>query len=161
MCTDDKELTKGGNLKRPSLSMVTTWLKETWEDIPAEMVKKSFLKTGISNSMDGNEDDHLLQDSGDSLSILMCDLYRRYKIIPEFRIKVGDASYTWMRLVLLSAQSRQRWMGFFRPIYVWQPMLVSDYNKHMSGVEKSDQLIGKYNSLRRTNRYWKTFVNFF
>ena len=54
MCTDDKELTKGGNLKRPSLYMVTTWVKEAWEDIPAEMVKKSFLKTGISNSMDGN-----------------------------------------------------------------------------------------------------------
>ena len=66
MCTDDKELTKGGNLKRPSLSMVTTWAKEAWEDIPAEMVKKSFLKTGISNSMDETEDDHLWQDPGES-----------------------------------------------------------------------------------------------
>ena len=65
MCTDDKELTKGGNLKRPSLSMVTTWVKEAWEDIPAEMVKKSFLKTGISNSMDWTEDDNLWQDSGE------------------------------------------------------------------------------------------------
>ena len=59
MCTDDKELTKGGNMKRPSLSMVTTWVKEAWEDISAEIVKKSFMKTGISNSMDGTEDDHL------------------------------------------------------------------------------------------------------
>ena len=57
MCTDDKELTKGGNLKRQSLSMVTTWVKYAWDDIPAEMVKKSFLKTDISNSMDGTEDD--------------------------------------------------------------------------------------------------------
>ena len=56
------------NRKSPSLSMVTTWVKEAWEDIPAEMVKKSFLKTGISNSMDGTEDDHLWQDSGESLS---------------------------------------------------------------------------------------------
>ena len=63
MCTDDKELTKGGNLKRPSLSMETTWVKEAWEDIPAEMVKKSFLKTGISNSMDVTEDDHLWQEN--------------------------------------------------------------------------------------------------
>ena len=47
MCTDDKELTKGGNLKRP-----ITWVIEAWEDIPAEMVKRSFLKTGISNGMD-------------------------------------------------------------------------------------------------------------
>ena len=42
--------------------------EEAWEDIPAEMVKKSFLKTGISNSMDGTEDDHLWQDSGESSS---------------------------------------------------------------------------------------------
>ena len=67
-CPDDKELTKGGNLKRPRLSMVTTWVKEAWKAIPEEMVKKSFLKTGISNSMDGTEDNHRWQDSGESAS---------------------------------------------------------------------------------------------
>ena len=35
---------------------------------PCDMVKKSFLKTGISNSMDGTEDDNLWQDSGDTSS---------------------------------------------------------------------------------------------
>ena len=59
MCTDDNELAKGGNLKRPILSMVTTWVKEACDDIPAEMVKKSFMKTGISNRMDETEDDNL------------------------------------------------------------------------------------------------------
>ena len=66
MCSDNKDLTKGGNLKRPSLSMVTTWMKEAWEDIPAVIVNKIFLNTGICNSMDGTEDDHLWQDSGES-----------------------------------------------------------------------------------------------
>ena len=32
------------------------------------MMKKSFLKTGISNSMDGTEDDHMWPDSGKSSS---------------------------------------------------------------------------------------------
>ena len=41
--------------------MVTTWVKEALEDIPAEMVKKNFLKTGISNSVDGTEDDHIIR----------------------------------------------------------------------------------------------------
>ena len=58
MYTDDKELTK-----RPSLSRVPTWVKEAWENTPAEMVKKSFLKIGIFNSMNGTEDDHLWPDS--------------------------------------------------------------------------------------------------
>ena len=37
-------------------------------DILAKMVKKSYLKTGISNSMEDTEDDHLLQDSEESSS---------------------------------------------------------------------------------------------
>ena len=32
-------------------------------------MKKSFLKTAISNSMDGTEDDHLWQDSGERIII--------------------------------------------------------------------------------------------
>ena len=41
-----------------------------WEDIPQEMVKKSLLKTGISNNLDGSEDDILQEESeeeGDEL----------------------------------------------------------------------------------------------
>ena len=33
-----------------------------WDDIPQEMVKKSFLKTGISNNLDGSEDYILWND---------------------------------------------------------------------------------------------------
>ena len=63
MASDDKELTKGGNLKKPSISLVTSWVKSAWDEIPAEMVVKSFLKTGISNSMDGTQDDELWTES--------------------------------------------------------------------------------------------------
>lgn len=59
MKSDDKELTAKGNLKKPGLSLVTSWVKTSWEDIPKEMIIKSFLKTGISNKMDGTEDDLL------------------------------------------------------------------------------------------------------
>ena len=63
MASDDKELTKGGNLKKPSISLVTSWVKSAWDEIPAEIVVKSFLKTGISNSMDGTQDDELWTES--------------------------------------------------------------------------------------------------
>lgn len=46
----------------------------------------------------------------------------------------------------------------FRKLLVRQPQLVKDYNKYMGGVDKSDQMIGKYKILRRTQKYWKTIL---
>ena len=60
--SDNKPLTKDDNIKRPALGLVTSWVKDAWDDIPQEMVKKSFLKTGISNNLDGSEDDILWDD---------------------------------------------------------------------------------------------------
>ena len=51
------EKTAGGNLNKPALA--TQWVKDAWTDIPEEIVVKNFLKTGISNNMNGTEDDAL------------------------------------------------------------------------------------------------------
>jgi hypothetical protein len=61
-----KEKTKAGNLKRPGIELLTQWVCNAWEEIPNEMVVKSFKKCGISNAMDGTEDDKLFSD-------LICD----------------------------------------------------------------------------------------
>jgi len=37
----------------------TVHVKSAWDDIPADIVKKSFLKTGIANALDGSGDDQL------------------------------------------------------------------------------------------------------
>ena len=57
-----KLLTKGGNIKKPAFGLVTLWVKDAWDDIPQEMVKKSFLKTGISNNLNGSKNDILWED---------------------------------------------------------------------------------------------------
>ncbi|CAG8749224.1 23546_t:CDS:2 [Dentiscutata erythropus] len=56
------DLTKKGNLKRPSYSLICQWILKAWDDISAEMIIKSFKKCGISNELDETEDD-LLYDS--------------------------------------------------------------------------------------------------
>lgn len=55
-------LTPKGNLARPELTTVVSWVKEAWEKVPSEMIVKSFLKTSISNSLDGTQDDILWED---------------------------------------------------------------------------------------------------
>ena len=48
---------------KPDITLYCQWVKKAWDDIPAEMVKKSFLKCGISNAMDGSEDDAIFEES--------------------------------------------------------------------------------------------------
>ena len=55
-----------GNLKKPGLSTVVTWVKLAWKFLPNPMVAKNFLKTGISNNLDGTQDDLLWQEAQDT-----------------------------------------------------------------------------------------------
>ena len=51
------EFTPAGKKKAPSRNLVLRWIKEAWAEIPQEMVIKSFKTCGISNALDGTEDD--------------------------------------------------------------------------------------------------------
>ena len=53
----------GGNYKRPALGLVTQWVKTAWDKIDNPMIQKSFLKCGISNALDGTEDDVLWEEN--------------------------------------------------------------------------------------------------
>ncbi|KAH9519934.1 hypothetical protein Btru_071295 [Bulinus truncatus] len=44
------------------------WVKDAWDLIPSEMIKKSFIKSGISNAMDGTEDDAIYEDDDEDNS---------------------------------------------------------------------------------------------
>lgn len=51
---------------------------------------------------------------------------------------------------------RSKVNGAYRRLQIRQPRVFTDYNIHMGGVDKSDQMIGKYKALRRTSKFWKT-----
>jgi hypothetical protein len=57
MSSGEFTYTKGGNIKKPAHNIVCKWILEAWNEIPKEMIVKSFKKCGISNAMDGSEDD--------------------------------------------------------------------------------------------------------
>nr|XP_054928945.1 uncharacterized protein LOC129385819 [Dermacentor andersoni] len=62
MAAGNHDLTPAGKIRRPTIDMLCRWILEAWSVIPSEMVVRSFKKTGISNSLDGSEDDALWED---------------------------------------------------------------------------------------------------
>ncbi|CAI7783488.1 unnamed protein product [Closterium sp. NIES-54] len=52
-------LTPAGNIKKPPLVVVLKWISQAWKAVPTDLIKKAFLTSGISNSLDGSED-HLV-----------------------------------------------------------------------------------------------------
>ena len=53
----DQPTTKMGNLKQPTRQDVIDWVSKAWASIRIEIITKSFLNCGISNALDGTQDD--------------------------------------------------------------------------------------------------------
>ena len=60
----------GGRQKKPSEELICSWISEAWHEIPREMIVASFLKCGITNNLDGSEDDLVYEPSEDSAAEL-------------------------------------------------------------------------------------------
>ena len=61
------DYTPAGKKKAPSRNLVLRWVHEAWREIPVEMVVKSFKTCGISNSLDGTEDDELYTEGAQEI----------------------------------------------------------------------------------------------
>jgi len=54
-------ITPAGRVKRPSISNVCKWVKNSWQRVKSETIVKSLKKYGISNALEGSEDDILYE----------------------------------------------------------------------------------------------------
>ena len=52
-------VTPTGRVKRPSISNICEWVKNSWQQVKSE----TFKNCGISNALDGSEDDILYEES--------------------------------------------------------------------------------------------------
>jgi len=59
LSTGEKFFTRGKNIKAPSLELVCEWLVKAWDSIPEELISKSFKSCGITNDLNGEEDDRI------------------------------------------------------------------------------------------------------
>ena len=60
------EKTKGGNRRAPSKIVMLKWVKQAWDAISPDIIRKSFKKCGISNTIDGSEDNLFQNDDDDT-----------------------------------------------------------------------------------------------
>jgi len=56
-------VTPAWKVQWPSISNVCKWVKNTWQRVKSETIVKSLKKSGISNALDGSEDDLLYGES--------------------------------------------------------------------------------------------------
>ena len=53
----DRAKTKSGNLKQPTRQDAINWVSKAWDSISPDTLIKSFKVCGISNALNGTEDD--------------------------------------------------------------------------------------------------------
>lgn len=56
------DFTPGGNIRPPRRQDVIDWVSAAWAAVDAESIKRSFLRAGISNALDGSEEELLGPD---------------------------------------------------------------------------------------------------
>lgn len=59
MLHGEKETTPAGNPRAPPMMEYLRWLANAWESLPQETIAKSFKQCGITNAVDGTEDDQI------------------------------------------------------------------------------------------------------
>jgi hypothetical protein len=52
-----KDLTPTGKFKRPYYETVANWVKDSWDAVDVNLIRRSFKCCGISNKRDGTEDE--------------------------------------------------------------------------------------------------------
>jgi len=59
MIHDNIETTSAGNPKAPPMIEYLGWITNAWEELPEELISKSFKICGITTATNGSEDDQI------------------------------------------------------------------------------------------------------
>lgn len=65
MISGEHTLTATGRTRKAELNVICNWIKQAWDDIPTEMIQKSFRKCCITNAIDGTEDDEIWEEESE------------------------------------------------------------------------------------------------
>ncbi|CAI7891273.1 unnamed protein product [Closterium sp. NIES-53] len=60
-------LTERGNIRKPPPELTLKWISKAWKAVPKELIQRSFLTCGISNALDGSQDNLCMQHWRDAI----------------------------------------------------------------------------------------------
>ena len=66
MLAGQHSFTAGGRMHKVELDKICRWISDACDDIPPEMIAKSFRKCCITNALDGKEDEEIWEEEPDS-----------------------------------------------------------------------------------------------
>jgi hypothetical protein len=66
MLEGSKNFTPAGNMRAPTMDIYLQWVVDAWDSLPKELIASSFKTCGISNTLNGTEDDliHCFKPNG-------------------------------------------------------------------------------------------------
>ncbi|CAI7890634.1 unnamed protein product [Closterium sp. NIES-54] len=56
-----------GNIRKPPPELTLKWISKAWKAVPKELIQRSFLTCGISNALDGSQDNLCMQHRRDAV----------------------------------------------------------------------------------------------
>lgn len=59
MLHGEKSYTEAGNMRAPSMEIYLQWILDAWEQLPKDLVIRSFKGCGLTNALDGSEDNKI------------------------------------------------------------------------------------------------------
>jgi len=65
MISGEQILTATSRTCKAELNVICNWIKQAWDDIPTEMIQKSFRKYCITNAIDGTKDDEVWEQESE------------------------------------------------------------------------------------------------
>ncbi len=98
MAKEVHDLTPSGRIRKPSYSLVCSWVKNAWEKVDVNLIIKSFKCCGISVKTDGTEDDFIFDYEKLALDDLDDHLFDEVDEAADHEFNEEDIYNSWDEL---------------------------------------------------------------
>ena len=90
-----------GNIRAAPLNIVCKWVIDAWKDLGDPMIQCSFKKCGISNAIDGAEDDPLWEDANMMIILMLTRMMRMICMICMIPISLVGNFMNYLAIVMM------------------------------------------------------------